>query len=45
VSFFLPFADFQTPAYPLNVDAYLEYREGAIDFVKARGRRIAGLAI
>lgn len=45
VSFFLPFTDFRTPAYPSDVDAYVEYRQSAMGFVKARGQRIARLGI
>jgi hypothetical protein len=41
VKFFLPFANFTTPAVPLNVAQYTEYRQRSINFVQARNQRIA----
>ena len=41
VRFFLPFEDFTTPAVPLNVAQYTEYRQRSIHFVQTRNRRIA----
>jgi hypothetical protein len=41
VRFFTPFDDFESPLpVPTTKDAYLEYRTLAIDFLKARNRRI-----
>jgi hypothetical protein len=41
VKFFLPFENFTTPAVPLNVAQYTEYRQRSINFVQARNQRIA----
>ncbi len=41
VRLFLPFDDFRTPPLPASVEAYRDYRENAIRFVKARNRRMA----
>jgi len=40
IKFFMPFADFTTPAVPKNVETYAEYRRRSIEFVEARNRRI-----
>ena len=45
VDFFMPFADFKTPALPQDVDAYRSYRQRSIDFIEARNRRIDQLSI
>jgi hypothetical protein len=41
VRFFTPFADFTTSPLPATVDAYLGYRQRAVEFTEARNRRIA----
>jgi hypothetical protein len=43
VTFFMPFDDFKPPAVPRDVETYVAYRRGSIDFVQARNRRIARL--
>lgn len=40
INFFLPFAGFETPPLPANVDEYQSYRESVIAFVNARNDRI-----
>ncbi len=41
VRFFTPFDDFESPlSVPTTVDAYLDYRTHAIDFLNARNRRV-----
>ena len=40
VRFFLPFEDFNTSPLPGSLDAYLAYRQLAVDFIEARNRRI-----
>jgi hypothetical protein len=40
INFFMPFADFSSPAVPRDVDSYLDFRQRSIDFVSARNRRI-----
>ena len=41
VRFFMPFADFTTPAIAQDLATYMEYRRLSIEFVGARNRRIA----
>jgi hypothetical protein len=41
VKFFTPFVDFSASPLPGTVDAYREYRQRAIEFIKSRNRRIA----
>jgi hypothetical protein len=41
VKFFLPFENFTTPAVPLSVAQYTEYRQRSFNFVQARNQRIA----
>jgi Family of unknown function (DUF6994) len=38
--FFTPFEDFSTSPLPGSIDAYLAYRQFAVDFIKARNSRI-----
>lgn len=45
VKFALPFDDFTSSPLPRDVDAYREYRGNSIDFIAARNRRIAALAL
>jgi hypothetical protein len=45
VRFFMPFHDFNPPAIPRDLDAYLEFRRLSIDFTQARNRRIDQLAL
>ena len=40
VKFFTPFADFNASPLPRTADAYLEYRQHAIEFIESRNRRI-----
>lgn len=40
VNLFTPFENFQTPAFPESREAYLHYREQAINFLHARNKRI-----
>jgi len=40
VRFFTPFEDFSTSPLPGSIDAYLAYRQFAVDFIKARNSRI-----
>ncbi len=40
VKFFTPFEDFATSPLPASIDAYLFYRQRAVDFIEARNRRI-----
>lgn len=40
VRFFSPFDDFKSSPVPSGVVAYLEYRDNAIDFLRARNNRI-----
>ena len=40
VRFFMPFEDFNTSPLPGSMDAYLAYRQLAVDFIEARNRRI-----
>ena len=44
VKFFTPFEDFAASPLPGTLDAYLEYRQRAIEFVESRNRRIAAYA-
>jgi hypothetical protein len=44
VRFSMPFEDFAASPLPLTLDAYLGYRERAIEFIEARNRRIAAIA-
>lgn len=41
VKFFTPFENFTTPALPGTLDAYLGYRQHAIEFIESRNQRIA----
>lgn len=41
VKYFMPFANFTTPALPGDLPTYLEYRRLSMEFVRARNRRIA----
>ena len=41
VKFSMPFEDFTTSPLPGTLDAYLAYRQRAIEFIKSRNRRIA----
>jgi hypothetical protein len=45
VRFFMPFNDFNPPATPGDLDAYLEFRRLSIEFTRARNRRIDQLAL
>jgi hypothetical protein len=40
VKFFMPFEDFTGSPLPGTLDAYLAYRQHAIEFIKSRNRRI-----
>jgi hypothetical protein len=40
VKFFLPFDDFKTSPLPASREAYIAYKQHAIEFIKARNRRI-----
>ena len=44
VRFLMPFEEFTGTPLPLTVDAYLEYRRYAIDFIEAWNQRIAACA-
>jgi Family of unknown function (DUF6994) len=41
VKFFTPFEDFTASPLPVTLDAYLGYRQRAIEFIESRNRRIA----
>ena len=41
VKFFMPFEDFTASPLPGTLDAYLVYRQRAIEFIESRNRRIA----
>jgi hypothetical protein len=41
VKFFTPVADFATSPLPGTLDAYLGYRQRAVDFIESRNQRIA----
>lgn len=41
VRFHLPFDDFQRPAVPLTVGEYVEYAGNAMNFIRARNKRIS----
>lgn len=45
VNFSLPFVDFNVSPLPLTLEAYIEYRQRAMDFIEARNRRIAAEAL
>jgi len=45
VRFFMPFDDFKTPSVPQDEASYRKYRHLSIEFVKARNRRIGGVAL
>ena len=45
VKFFTPFGDFGEYVLPTTVDAYLGYRRRAMEFIKARNRRIAAYVL
>ena len=40
VRFFAPFEDFNTSPVPSSIEAYMAYRQNAIEFIEARNRRI-----
>jgi len=40
IRFFLPFADFTTPAVPATLAEYVPYRQSSLEFVAARNARI-----
>lgn len=40
VEFFMPFDNFASPSVPQDCEAYIEYRNKSIEFIKARNRRI-----
>ena len=40
VRFFTPFEDFSTSPLPGSMDAYLAYRQLAVDFIEARNQRM-----
>jgi hypothetical protein len=40
VKFFMPFDDFNTSPLPASREAYVDYKQHAIEFIKARNRRI-----
>lgn len=40
VKFFTPFDDFKTSPLPSNKEAYIRYKQLAMEFIKARNRRI-----
>jgi hypothetical protein len=40
IRFYLPFNEFNTPPMFSNVDEYLTYKRGVIDFIKSRNARI-----
>jgi hypothetical protein len=44
VCFFMPFDDFTGPAYPQDLETYVEFKRRSIAFVKARNDRIASWA-
>ena len=41
IKFFIPFADFTSSPVPATIDAYLDYRHRAIEFIQSRNQRIA----
>lgn len=43
IKFYLPFDNFNTKPIFTNIDEYVAYKKGVINFVKARNRRIAKL--
>lgn len=40
IRFYLPFNEFNTPPMFSNVDEYLTYKKGVMDFIKSRNTRI-----
>jgi hypothetical protein len=40
IKFFMPFANFKTPAVPKTLEAYLAYKDLTIQYIKARNQRI-----
>jgi hypothetical protein len=40
VKFSMPFDDFNTSPLPACMEAYVDYKQNAIEFIKARNRRI-----
>jgi hypothetical protein len=40
IKFYLPFDDFKTKPAFVDVDEYLEYKRGVIDFIRSRNKRI-----
>jgi hypothetical protein len=45
IKFFMPFEDFTGSPLPRTLDAYLEYRQRAMEFIEARNQRIAAYAL
>ena len=41
LKFSMPFDGFEASPLPATLDAYLAYRQNAIEFIEARNRRIA----
>ena len=41
IKFFMPFADFKTPAVPKTLEAYLAYKDHVIQFINARNQKIS----
>lgn len=44
IKFYLPFNDFKTPPTFSDIDEYLEYKKGVINFIKSRNKRIENYA-
>jgi hypothetical protein len=40
VKFFMPFDGFNTSPLPASREAYVDYKQHVIEFIKARNRRI-----
>jgi len=40
VKFFIPFDDFDSSSVPTDIGTYVTFRQGSIDFIEARNRRI-----
>jgi hypothetical protein len=45
IKFFMPFENFAGSPLPRTLDAYLEYRQCAMEFIEARNQRIAAYAL
>lgn len=41
INFFLPLEDFERPGVPITKDEYIKVRERSLDFISARGARMA----